>query len=159
MYLKNSHEGLGKRAMSYKSLLHIPPQLRWFFRTRLCHRFHLLILYYVVVCKCVFCQHFTFSSTAFLGCFNKTTIRTPYQMVRRIERGHNLPLQPPDDLIHDFRPRPIPSVPTASVTKSSSGAWKKRIRKKATKSGIGSSTGSIPNASPSTIPSSAFNSK
>ena len=37
--------------MSYKPLLHIPPQLWWFFRTRLCHRFYLLlILYYVLVC-------------------------------------------------------------------------------------------------------------
>ena len=39
--------------MSYKPLPYMPPLLPWFFRTRLCHRFHLLlILYFVTVCKC-----------------------------------------------------------------------------------------------------------
>ena len=37
--------------MNHKPLLHMPLLLPWFFRTRLCHQFHLLlILYFVAVC-------------------------------------------------------------------------------------------------------------
>ena len=51
MKFKNPREGLGRQALSYKLLLHILPYLSWFFRLRLCHRFHLLlILYFVAVC-------------------------------------------------------------------------------------------------------------
>ena len=51
MKLKNPREGLGRQALSYKPLLYIHPYLSWFFRLRLCHRFHLLfILYFVAVC-------------------------------------------------------------------------------------------------------------
>ena len=49
---KNPREGLGRQALSYKPLLYILLYLSWFFRLRLCHRFHLLlILYYVAVCS------------------------------------------------------------------------------------------------------------
>ena len=58
--------------MSYKPLFLIPPQLWWFFRMRLCHRFHLLlILYYVLVCN-----YFTWNFYYFLKQGTTTTTST-----------------------------------------------------------------------------------